>query len=66
MKRMILMLCIAALTMTACNTDKKTNAKEDSLAAAAAADSMLNEALKADSLSAVSDSVNADTDTDSL
>jgi len=62
MKRMILMLCVAALTVTACNTNKKTNATEDSLAAAAAADSMLKEALKADSLSVVSDSVNADTD----
>jgi len=62
MKRMILMLSVAGLTFAACSTDKKSNAKEDSLAAAAAADSMLNDALKADSLSAASDSVNSDTD----
>jgi hypothetical protein len=62
MKRLILILCLATLTIASCNTDKKTNAKEDSLAAAAAADSMLNDALRADSLSTASDSVNSDTD----
>ena len=62
MKRLILMLCLATVAMASCNTDKKTNAKEDSLAAAAAADSMLNEALQADSLSTASDSINSDTD----
>ena len=62
MKKAILTLFIAGLIVTACNTDQKSNAKEDSLAAAAAADSMLNEALKADSMSTVSDSINSDTD----
>jgi predicted component of type VI protein secretion system len=62
MKRTILMLFFTAVTVTACNSEKKIDAKEDSIEAAAAADSMLNEALKADSLNSDSDSLNSDTD----
>ena len=41
---------LIAFTVASCNSAKEKNAREDSLAASAAADSMLNEALKADSL----------------
>ena len=50
MKHYFLLFCLAGLTLASCNTEKKTDAKQDSLAAAAAADSMLNDALKTDSL----------------
>ncbi len=52
MKYYLLLFSLAGFAFTSCNADKKTNARQDSLAAAAAADSMLNEALKADSLEA--------------
>jgi hypothetical protein len=52
MKHYFLLFCLAGFTLASCNAEKKTNAKQDSLAAAAAADSMLNEALKTDSLKA--------------
>ena len=50
MKHYFLLFCLAGLTLASCNAEKKTDAKQDSLAAAAAADSMLNDALKTDSL----------------
>lgn len=52
MKLYIILFCLTGITLLSCNAEKKTNAKQDSLAAAAAADSMLNEALKADSVKA--------------
>ncbi|NEU10165.1 hypothetical protein GZH53_17720 [Flavihumibacter sp. R14] len=60
MKRIIMMF-FAVIAITACNTEKKSDAKEDSIAAQAAADSMLNEALKTDSLHSDTDSLNSDT-----
>ena len=62
MKRITMILFFAAVSVAACNTEKKSDAKEDSIAAQAAADSMLNEALKTDSLSSNTDSLNSDTD----
>lgn len=51
------MCCFIGLSLSSCSANKSNKAKQDSLAAAAAADSMLNEALKADSLKADSDSI---------
>ncbi|HUH32529.1 MAG TPA: hypothetical protein VLZ28_01170 [Daejeonella sp.] len=53
----ILLFCFIGLSLSSCSTNKTNKAKQDSLAAAAAADSMLNEALKADSLKADTDSI---------
>jgi hypothetical protein len=52
-----LLFCLIGFSLSACSTNKSNKAKEDSLAAAAAADSMLKEALKADSLKADTDSI---------
>ena len=52
-----LLFCLIGSSLSACSANKSNKAKQDSLAAAAAADSMLNEALKADSLKADSDSI---------
>jgi hypothetical protein len=53
MKNYILIfLAFGALTISACGTEKSSNAKQDSLEADAAADSMLKEALKTDSVKA--------------
>ena len=58
MKQYIFILLISlGSTLTACTANKVNKAKQDSIAADAAADSMLNEALKADSLKADTDSV---------
>ena len=58
MKRnIVLLFCFIGLSLSACSTNKSNKAQEDSLAAAAAADSMLKEALKADSLEADTDSI---------
>lgn len=46
----LIFLASTGLFFAACGTDKTATAKEDSLAADAAADSMLQEALKTDSL----------------
>jgi len=52
-----LLFCFVGLSLSACSSNKDNKAQQDSLAAAAAADSMLNEALKADSLKADTDSI---------
>ena len=52
MKKIIFTIFAAALIITACNsTDQKEKTRQDSIAEAAAADSMLNSAMEADSLS---------------
>lgn len=51
MKKLIFTFFAAALVITACNsTDKAEQARQDSIAEAAAADSMLNSAMEADTL----------------
>lgn len=51
MKLLLFTFFAAALFITACNsTDKAEKARQDSIAEAAAADSMLNSAMQADSL----------------
>lgn len=51
MKLLLFTFFAAALFITACNSaDKAEKARQDSIAEAAAADSMLNEAMEADSL----------------
>jgi hypothetical protein len=52
MKQYLVIIAFASLMISACGTEKRSNAKQDSLEAAAAADSMLKEALKADTLQA--------------
>lgn len=52
MKKLLFTFFAAALVISACNsTDQKEKATQDSIAEAAAADSMLNSAMEADSLS---------------
>ena len=52
MKKLIFTFFAAALVITACNSvDKTEKAKQDSIAAAASADSILNSAMAADTLS---------------
>lgn len=52
MKKLIFTLFAAALIITACNSvDKKEKETQDSIASAAAADSILNSAMAADTLS---------------
>lgn len=52
MKKLIFTFFAAALIITACNSvDKKEKETQDSIAAAATADSILNSALAADTLS---------------
>ena len=46
----LILLATTVLFFSACGTNKTSTAKEDSLSADAAADSMLKEALKTDSL----------------
>ena len=53
----MILLSFAEIIFTACSSNKVNNARQDSIAADAAADSMLNEALKADSLKADTDSI---------
>ena len=53
----LLFMAFGVLTISACGTEKSSNAKQDSLEANAAADSMLREALKADSAKADSGSM---------
>lgn len=50
MKKLIFTLFVAALSFTACTNKKAEQAKQDSIAAAASADSMLNSATKADTM----------------
>ena len=50
MKKYLLLLCLLVSAMASCTSGNKTNVKQDSLEAAAAADSMLKEALSADTL----------------
>lgn len=45
------------LSLAACNSNKADTSRQDSLSADAAADSMLNEALKTDSAAADTDSI---------
>lgn len=52
-----LLFCFVGISLSGCSTNKTNKAKKDSLAAAAAADSMLREALKADSVKADTDSI---------
>lgn len=60
MKKLIFTFIAAALVITACNSvDKKEKETQDSIAAAAAADSILNAAMAADTLSV--DSLGGDT-----
>lgn len=59
MKKLLFTFFAAALIITACNSvDKKEKETQDSLASAAAADSILNSAMAADTLSV--DSLGAD------
>lgn len=52
MKKTLFTLCVSAILFTACNsTDQGEIDRQDSIQEAAAADSMLNSAIKADSLS---------------
>ena len=52
MKKLIFTFLAAALVITACNSvDKKEKEKQDSIAQAAQADSILNAAMQADTLS---------------
>jgi len=52
MKKTFFALCAAAILFTACNsTDQGEINRQDSIQEAAAADSMLNSAIEADSLS---------------
>lgn len=52
MKKTLFTLCASAILFTACNsTDQGEIDRQDSIQEAAAADSMLNSAIKADSLS---------------
>jgi len=52
MKKLIFTFFAAAMIMTACNSvDKKEKETQDSIASAAAADSILNSAMAADTLS---------------
>lgn len=52
MKKLLFTIFAAVLVITACNsTDQAEKARQDSIAEAAAADSMLNSAVTADSLS---------------
>jgi len=64
MKKLIFTFFGVAILATACNSTSETEkAKQDSIAAAAAADSILNSAMQADSLSVdslASDSVTVD------
>jgi len=61
MKKLIFTFFAAVLVFTACNSvDKKEKETQDSIAAAAAADSILNSALAADTLSV--DSLTAEVD----
>ena len=61
MKKLILTFFVAALVITACNrTDKAEKARQDSIAAAAAADSMLNSATEADTMHMNMDTVAVD------
>jgi hypothetical protein len=57
MKYIIILLTSAGLTFSSCSTNKTNKFKQDSIEANAAADSMLKEALKADSLQADTDSL---------
>lgn len=57
MKPYLILLCFLGLSLAACNSTKVDTMREDSLSADSAADSMLNEALKADSASAGTDSL---------
>lgn len=53
MKKTLFTLCASAILFTACNsTDQGAIDRQDSIKEAAAADSMLNDALKTDSLKA--------------
>lgn len=64
MKKLFFTLFVLAIITTACNRTSETEkAKQDSIAAAAAADSILNSAMQADSLSVdslASDSLTVD------
>lgn len=52
MKKTLFTLCASAILFTACNSiDQGEIDRQDSIQEAAAADSMLNSAIKADSLS---------------
>lgn len=52
MKKVLFTLFAGALAVSACNSgDQTEKAKQDSIAAAAAADSILNSAIAADTLS---------------
>lgn len=50
MKKVIFTLFVAALSFTACTNKQAEQAKQDSIAAAASADSMLNSAIQADTM----------------
>ena len=68
MKKLIYTIFAASLTLGACSSTESADEKrQDSLAAEAAADSMLNSAMEADSLSLdTNGSTSADTTLDSL
>lgn len=57
MKRYLILVCFIGLSLAACNSNKADTTREDSLSADAAADSMLNEALKTDSAASDTDSI---------
>lgn len=60
MKKLFLLSCISiGAVFIACNTDKAAKEKQDSIAAAATADSMLQGAIAADTLGG--DTLKADT-----